>query len=57
MEAVKSKHDPGQPIIIDVVFSPQIAADFKAMKISAFIPVSAAELIWLESLPTNNEVI
>jgi hypothetical protein len=39
------------PIIIDVTFSPQIAAEFRAKKVRAFVPISAAELIWLESLP------
>lgn len=43
------------PIIIDVTFSPQIAADLKAKKIRAFAPISAAELIWLESLPTDDD--
>ena len=43
------------PIIIDVTFSPQIAADLKAKKIRAFAPISASELIWLESLPTDDD--
>lgn len=43
------------PIIIDVTFSPQIAADFKAKKVRAFIPISAAELIWLEANSTDDD--
>jgi len=48
-----SKKD--KPIIIDVIFSPEIAADLKAKKVRAFVPMSAAELIWLDSLPTIDE--
>ncbi len=45
---VMNKKD--KPIILDVTFSPEIAADLKAKKIRAFAPMSAAELIWLEAL-------
>jgi len=48
-----SKKD--KPIIIDVVFSPEIAAKLRAKKVRAFAPMSAAELIWLEALPTVDE--
>ena len=44
-----------EPIIIDVTFSPEIAAKLRAKEINAFAPISAAELIWLESLPTIEE--
>ena len=49
----KVSNKRSEPIIIDVTFSPEIAAKLRAKKIRAFAPVSAAELIWLESLPTE----
>jgi hypothetical protein len=44
-----------EPIIIDVTFSPQIAADLKAKRVRAFVPVSAAELIWLEAQSVDDD--
>lgn len=46
---VQNKKTSKKPIILDVTFSDSIAADLKAKKVRAFIPISAAELIWLEA--------
>ncbi len=40
----------GKPIITTTIFSPEIAAKLRSKEVSAFIPIPAAELIWLETL-------
>jgi hypothetical protein len=40
------------PIIIDFI-SPEILRKLAAKEHNAFVPISAAELIWLESLPSE----
>jgi hypothetical protein len=40
----------------NVVLSSQVAAKLRAEKMSAFTPVSAAELIWLEAQSMDNDV-
>lgn len=38
-----------KPIITNVTMSPEVAAKLRAKECSAFVPVSAAELIWAEA--------
>lgn len=39
----------------NVVISPEIAEKLRSKKVAAFIPVSAADLVWLEASSIKDE--
>ncbi len=49
-ELYKGQDQKSGTTVTNTIFSPQIAADLKAKRVRAFIPVSAAGLIWREAL-------